>query len=117
MRFLLALLLATPLLAQVPRYQEELTVAEVTLDMTVTDYAGHPVTGLTADDFELLEDGKPVAITFFREVSASAPRAAAGATPAGAEPLSAEPRTLFIFSDNREVGESIRRRMFNALRT
>ena len=118
MRILLALLIATPLFAQVPRYQEELTVAEVTLEMTVTDRDGKPVTGLTANDFELLEDGKPVAITFFREVNAAAPpRAAAGSAPATAEPLSAEPRTLFIFLDNREVGESIRRRMFNSLRT
>jgi hypothetical protein len=31
----------------------------VVLDVVVTDQAGHPITGLTKDDFRVLEDGKP----------------------------------------------------------
>lgn len=37
------------------------------LDVTVTDKKGNPVTGLTKDDFKLLEDGQPQTIKFFEE--------------------------------------------------
>ena len=39
----------------------------VLLDVTVMDNHGHPVTGLTKDDFKLLEDGQPQTIKFFEE--------------------------------------------------
>ena len=35
------------------------TTAAVTVDVVVRDRAGQPVTGLTLDDFEILEDGAP----------------------------------------------------------
>jgi Ca-activated chloride channel homolog len=35
--------------------------------VVVTDKQGAPITGLTADDFELVEEGKPQAITYFSE--------------------------------------------------
>ncbi|MGD0888733.1 MAG: VWA domain-containing protein [Acidobacteriaceae bacterium] len=37
------------------------------LDVTVMDKQGHPVTGLTKDDFKLQEDGQPQTIKFFEE--------------------------------------------------
>ena len=39
----------------------------VNVDVFVRDKDGNPVTGLTKDDFELYEDGKPIAITNFYE--------------------------------------------------
>jgi len=39
----------------------------VLLDVTVMDKQGHPVTGLTKDDFKLQEDGQPQTIKFFEE--------------------------------------------------
>jgi VWFA-related protein len=39
----------------------------VLLDVTVTDKRGHPVPGLTIDDFKLVEDGQPQTIKFFEE--------------------------------------------------
>jgi hypothetical protein len=39
----------------------------VLLDVTVTDTQGHPVAGLTKNDFRLLEDGQPQTIKFFEE--------------------------------------------------
>ena len=39
----------------------------VLLDVTVTDERGHPVTGLTKDDFKVQEDGQPQTIKFFEE--------------------------------------------------
>ena len=35
------------------------------MPVVVTDRAGRPVAGLTRDDFELSEDGKPQAISVF----------------------------------------------------
>jgi VWFA-related protein len=39
----------------------------VLLDVTVMDKQGHPVAGLTKDDFKLQEDGQPQTIKFFEE--------------------------------------------------
>src|SRR5687768_9838058 len=117
MRFALVLLLTAPLLAQTPRYQEELTVTEVTLDLVVTDRNGDPVTGLTAADFEVLEDGKPVTITYFREIAAGRPQG--NAIPGQIETASAagEPRTAFIFLDNADIARTARTRLFESLET
>jgi VWFA-related protein len=40
----------------------------IEVDVVVTDGRGQPVRGLTAQDFEVLEDGAPVEIVAFREV-------------------------------------------------
>src|SRR5277367_3842573 len=37
----------------------------VVLDVVVTDKKGHPVPGLTEDDFKLLEDGRDQTVKFF----------------------------------------------------
>jgi VWFA-related protein len=54
-----------PALAQQPptaeaAFTEEVEVAEVLLDVLVTDRDGNVIVGLNADDFEVTEDGKPV---------------------------------------------------------
>lgn len=41
-------------------------VAEVAVQLAVTDRSGKPVTGLTPDDLQILENGKPAAITELR---------------------------------------------------
>src|SRR4029077_10137092 len=57
-------------------------VSVVNLDVFVTDKKGKPVTGLRQEDFEILEDGKPVAISnFYAERRGTAP-APAAAVPA-----------------------------------
>jgi Ca-activated chloride channel family protein len=56
--------LALPLFAQAPLI-ERIDVSVVNVDVTVTDRAGHPVRGLTRDDFEIFEDGAPQPITNF----------------------------------------------------
>ena len=48
-------------------FRAEINYVEV--DATVTDAKGNPVTDLTQADFEVLEDGKPQAITTFSVVN------------------------------------------------
>ncbi len=45
----------------------------ILVDAVVTDDQGRPVTGLTADDFEVREDGAPQTITRFEAVDLEAP--------------------------------------------
>lgn len=58
--------------AQERFFVETVQVHVVNVDVIVTDRKGRPVTGLTRDDFELLEDGVPVPITNFYAGSAQA---------------------------------------------
>ena len=64
---LLAGLIALPLAAQ-EKLVESIEVRVVNVDVVVTDRAGNPVTGLTKDDFEILDNGKPQKITNIYEV-------------------------------------------------
>lgn len=41
-------------------------VAEVAVQLAVTDRSGKPVTGLSRDDLQMLDNGKPAAITQLR---------------------------------------------------
>jgi VWFA-related protein len=51
---------------QVPTFR--VTVEAIEIEAFVTDEQGKPVTGLTREDFEILEDGKPQDITSFSQV-------------------------------------------------
>lgn len=67
-------LCAQALFSQQPAPQQEppvfrVQVDAVEIDAFVTDAQGHPVTDLTIDDFEILEDGRPQAITSFSLVN------------------------------------------------
>ncbi len=102
-RALVAALLATAAVgaaaqtpAQAPdpyRVRSAAALTLVNVDVVVTRKDGTPVEGLTADDFVVLHDGKPVAVTNLREerrgTSRPAPAASSetadGATPAGAQ--------------------------------
>jgi VWFA-related protein len=61
---------ATPLAAP-PPLVEKIEVSVVNVDVTVTDRHGQPVSGLTRDDFEILEDGKPQPISNFYAVDSA----------------------------------------------
>jgi VWFA-related protein len=84
---LLALLIAAPAAlpqqtgtpaappAAPPANQDDETIrvgsTAVQVDVIVTDKAGRRVTGLAADDFQVLDEGKPVALDFFAAVEGS----------------------------------------------
>jgi VWFA-related protein len=50
-------------------FVETINVGVVNVDVYVTDKKGNPVTGLTRNDFQLLENGRPVEITNFYAVN------------------------------------------------
>jgi VWFA-related protein len=70
-----------------PPLVEKIDVSVVNVDVSVTDRQGQPVSGLTRDDFQVFEDGKPQPITNFylvenaRVHSDKSANAAAEATP------------------------------------
>jgi len=111
------LLCAGALNAQV---SESIDVRIVNVDVTVTS-KGAPVRGLTRDDFEIFEDGRPQKITNFysvdqpaRPAAASAPNAPAAAAPAAVESDPRFRRKVLVLVDNRHT---TRERRDLALRT
>lgn len=62
----LSLLVAAPLLAQIAA---RVDVKVINVDVSVIDASGKPVTDLTKDDFEVLEDNQPEAVTNFALVN------------------------------------------------
>jgi VWFA-related protein len=63
-----------------------LTVNQIVVPVVVTDAKGHRVTGLKAEDFEVLEDGAPQKILSFSMGGEALPRATAPGPPAGSAP-------------------------------
>ncbi len=67
MRAAVVVLLAALTTAFAPQQTFRTSVDLVHFSVIVTDKQGAPVTGLTAEDFELVEDGKPQSLTYFLE--------------------------------------------------
>ncbi len=64
---------APPAQANAPVTTLQASTHVVVLDVVVTDKAGHPVAGLTKENFALREDGKPQTIRSFEAVAAGQP--------------------------------------------
>ena len=106
---------------------ETVEVNVVNVEVYVTDKKGEPVTGLTAEDFEIYEDGEPMEITNFyvaRGEAAATPEIEVPAAPA-AEPAAAGPDlpppddqqlNVVLFIDNLNIRPASRNRVLDALR-
>jgi VWFA-related protein len=93
-------------------FVEQIEVRIHNIDVIVTDKAGNAVESLSKDDFELLEDGKPQAITNFSAYSekAAAPVASAEApaAEAAAAPQAPPARKIVFFVDEMSLLENTR---------
>ena len=129
-----ALLLSAPLSAAAPppappSFGETVEVNVVNVDVYVTDKNGHRVGGLKKGDFEVLEDGKTVAVSNFEELSPARPAVretspaaplAPGAPAAAAAPAEAtDPQrqlSLVVFVDNLHIRPQNRARAVEQIR-
>src|SRR5256885_16001793 len=100
MKLLVSLILAAAVVKPVP-YIESIEVTVNNVDVIVTDRAGQRVHGLLKNDFELLEDGAPQAISNFSEYRGTerAPVAAAAGVTAPEEAPATQPRTFVMLFD------------------
>jgi VWFA-related protein len=112
---------ALPLFGQ-QKLVESIEVRVVNIDVVVTDRTGNPVTGLTKDDFELFENGRPQTITNLYEVKPeSAAPATAIATPGAQQaeapllPAEMRIRRFIIFIDNFSLHPFKRNQIFKSL--
>ncbi len=113
-------------------FAESIDVRVVNVEVFVSDRANRPVTGLTRDDFQLFEDGKPVPITNFYAQADARPAApqppAASVSPGAAAPLAptapaaippipeAQRLDLGIFVDNLQITPSARNRVLRSIK-
>jgi len=116
---------ALPLLAQEPApeesFAEAIDVSVVNLDVFVTDRKGQPLSGLTREDFEIYEDGKPVEITnFYAESGVAVVPARDASGPGTAQAPPARPPEqqlrLVIFVDDANTAASGRAKILDRLR-
>ncbi len=116
----------TPVLAAAPpaapSFGEAVEVNVVNVDVYATDKNGHRVTGLGKDDFELLEDGKKVAVSNFEVVEAGPSLAASPSLPGApraASPAESAPRddlSLVVYLDDFNIHPAHRARTVRQLR-
>ena len=109
-------------------FGEIVDVQLVNVEAWVTDSKGNPILGLTIDDFEVLEDGKPVEITYFSEIGADRLRAIVESPPQEEkipppftlEPPKANPNYspayLVIYFDEIHLSALSRKRLIQDLR-
>jgi VWFA-related protein len=106
----------------IPKVGETIEVSIVNLDVVVTDKRGNRVTGLTRDDFEVLEENRPQAISNFSEYR-SQQHATAGESSATATSRTSEapapprpPRTIVIFVDDFKLTSLSVNPVFSAIK-
>ncbi|HYK05653.1 MAG TPA: VWA domain-containing protein [Thermoanaerobaculia bacterium] len=100
------LLCSLTLFAQeTPRLGETVEVSIVNVDVVVTDAKGNRVRGLTKDDFQIFENGKPQPVSNFAEYASDDPEARVSVA-GGAEPVAPPQRakrTLLIFFEEMQL--------------
>jgi VWFA-related protein len=99
--------------AQMPRIAETLSIDIVNLDVVVTDARGNRIRNLQKEDFIVLENGKPVALTNFDEVTPPAPLPSGSVPQPGPHPNQV-PRTTVFFIDESSISPAVRDRLLRA---
>jgi VWFA-related protein len=114
--------------AEMPTFMESVDVRVINIDVVVTDRKGTPVRGLKMSDFEIFENGRPMAVTNFYEVTPSGARGmvtndptAPQAAPAPAPEVEEVPpanlrRRIILFIDNLSLQPFNRNRVFESMK-
>jgi VWFA-related protein len=116
--FLITLLALTSLASSVEAkpFGETLEVRIINVDVVVTDKAGNPIPGLTADDFEIFENGRRQPVTNFAEYREAAPLLSGDEKPEELPITVAtkppEKRRLLFFIDRLQLVETANREDF-----
>lgn len=98
------------------RFAETLDVELVNVEVMATDGSGRPVYDLLKDDFEILEDGKPVVITHFRPPAPADKRAEPRRSRLEGLPVSERSGArIVVFVDNLNTGPARRSEVFRQL--
>ena len=113
-RFLAPLLL-TASMAGAQQLAETIEVRVTSIDVVVTDRAGHPVHDLTKDDFELYENRKLQPITNFYEIKGETPDAASASKEAAVAPPEMRKRSVVVFIDNSSIDPLRRNQVIDSL--
>ncbi len=99
-------------------FAERVEVELVLVDVFAHDRDGAPITNLTAEDFRLFQDGRPVPISQFTAARSAGQGTAGGAAPpgrSGADAAAPIPRRLVIFLDNLHLHPNSRARLMRTL--
>ncbi len=83
-------------------FAERIDVELVNVDVWVSDPQGNPVTGLAAEDFEVLHDGRPVPVTHFTAVRESA-QGGGGADAARSGTAGHSPSHVVVYFDRSRL--------------
>jgi VWFA-related protein len=115
----------TPVGSEDQTFYESIDVNVANVEVYVTDPQGRRVQGLTKDDFQILEDGRPVEISNFFAMSEGRPavpavpaeieEAGGTAAPAVAKP-DAQRLYLAVFFDNRTLVPATRKRALDSVK-
>lgn len=86
---------------RIPEFERNIAVNYMLVDVIVTDAAGNYVRNLTRDDFELLENGRPVEIRSVDEYQMGTPTSGGSMEEMAASTLEPQqpPRNIIIFVD------------------
>ncbi len=85
------------------QFFETAQVNLINVEVVVTDRSGKPVTGLTQADFEVFEDGRPVAITNFYAAESPGEATGAAGPPAPPVPPVEQRLSVVVLVDNSGV--------------
>ncbi len=90
-------------------FVERIDVELINVDVWVTDSEGHPVSGLEAADFEVLQDDRPVSVTHFAEARPDAEQRAPASRQTGEnaapsdEPAAISPAHVVVYLDQSRL--------------
>jgi len=110
---------STAVLAQQPRAAETIEVSIVNMDVQVTDKQGRRVSGLTANDFEIREEGRLQPITNFAEYKSRSTTLPGSETLPASIELAGTPRpqrTIVVFVEASAMKPAAAKSVYDSLR-